>query len=271
MKVKGKKILITGAAGGIGKEMAMEFARRGADLFLSDINEAGLRQIRDQIESIGRKCYIARTDITRKDQVKEMIDDAMDQMEHVDVLVNNAGVTVISEIKDALLEDWEWIVGINLWGPIYGVHYILPHMIKRQQGHIVNMGSMGGLTALPANGSYNVTKFGITGFSEVLRAELKKHHINVTLICPGFLSCGEDFEKHGRVRGFKKFKPGAFAKGGVMPVTKAASRFVGAIEKEKFMVTTGFIGYLYYGIKRFFPWLYYRISEKMATDLEKWR
>jgi len=270
MKIRGKKVLITGAAGGIGKALAMELAARGADLFLSDVNDTGLHPIRHQIESLGRTCHIAQTDISRKDRVKEMIDDAVDRMGQVDILINNAGVTIIGEIRHVPLEDWEWIMGVNLWGPIYTVHYILPHMLERQQGHIVNMGSMGGLTAVPANGTYNVTKFGLAGFSEVLRAELKKHNIRVTLICPGFLSSGEEFEKRGRVRGFKKFKPGAFAKGGSMSVDKAAKRFADAIEKDQFLVTTGIIGPFYYGIKRIFPWLYYRIGEKIAVDLEKW-
>lgn len=271
MEIKGKTILITGAAGGIGKALAMELAARGGDLFLSDINDAGLRQIRHQIESLGRKCHITQTDISQRVRVKEMIDDAVDRMGHVDILINNAGVTIIGEIRDVPLEDWEWIMGVNLWGPIFTVHYILPHMMERQQGHIVNMGSMGGLTAVPANGTYNVTKFGLTGFSEVLRAELQKHNIRVTLICPGFTSSSTEFEKRGRVRGFKNFKPGAFAKGGVMAVDKAAKRFADAIEKDQFLVTTGIVGPLYFGIKRIFPWLYHRIGERMAADLEKWR
>ena len=220
---------------------------------------------------MGNQCHMVHADISQKDQVKEMIDLAIDRMGHVDILVNNAGVTVISEVKDELIEDWEWIIGINLWGPIYGVHYMLPHMLERKQGHIVNMASIGGLTAVPGNGSYNVSKFGIVGFSEVLRAELKKYNVAVTLICPGFLSCGEAFEKRGRVRGLAKFRPGAFAKGSVMPVDKAALKFVQAIEKEKFLVTTGIIGPLFYIIKRFFPRLYYRIGDQMAADLANWR
>jgi NADP-dependent 3-hydroxy acid dehydrogenase YdfG len=265
MRISGANVLITGGAGGIGKAMALEFARQGADLFLSDTNEEGLQPIRGEIESLGRQCHLARTDVSRKEQVKEMIDAAVEQMGHVDILVNNAGVTVISEIKDEPLEDWEWIVGINLWGQIYGVHYILP------QGHIVNMGSMCGLNAVPANGSYCVTKFGITALSETLRAELSKHNIRVTLICPGFLSCGEDFESRGRIRGLSKFKPGGFAKGGVMSVEKAAARFVRGVEKDQFLVTTGLIGPVFNKIKSLFPWLYHKVGEGMAADLEKWR
>lgn len=271
MKIKGKNVLITGAAGGIGKALAMEFAWRGADVFLSDINESGLHKICSHIETMGRQCHIRQTDITQKDQVKEMIDDAIRRMGHVDILINNAGVTVIGELKDVSLDDWEWIMGVNLWGPIYGIHHILPHMVERRQGHIVNMGSMGGLTAVPANGTYNVTKFGLTGLSEALRAEMLKHNIRVTLICPGFLSSSDAFEKRGRIRGFTKFEPGSLVKGKVMPVTKAAARFADAVENDQFLVTTGFIGQVYYGIKRFFPWFYHRMGAKMAMDLEKWR
>jgi NADP-dependent 3-hydroxy acid dehydrogenase YdfG len=95
MEIRGKKVLITGAAGGIGKALAMELADRGAELFLSDINDTSLHQIRHHIESMGRKCHITQTDISQKDRVKEMIDDAVDRMGHVDILINNAGVTII--------------------------------------------------------------------------------------------------------------------------------------------------------------------------------
>lgn len=105
MRIKGKNVLITGAAGGIGKALAMEFAVRGANLFLSDINESGLQKLCIQIEAIERQCYFKQTDITQKDQVKEMTDDAIRRMGHVDILINNAGVTVIGEIKDVSLDD----------------------------------------------------------------------------------------------------------------------------------------------------------------------
>jgi short-subunit dehydrogenase len=271
MDIKGRTVLITGGASGIGKALATEFAYQEADLFLADIDEERLDHTCKQIETIGRQCKSKTADVSRKEQVKAMVDSAIMQLGHIDILINNAGVTVVSEVKDKSIEDWEWIIGINLWGPIYGVHYVLPHMIKRKSGHIVNMASIGGLTAVPGNGSYNVTKFGLVGFSEALRAELKSYNIGVTLICPGFMSCSTTFEKNARVRGFTRYKPGDFAKGKVLPVEDAARKFVRAIKKEKFLVTTGLIGPTYFYIKRFWPWLYYRIGDRMASDLEKWK
>jgi NAD(P)-dependent dehydrogenase (short-subunit alcohol dehydrogenase family) len=251
--------------------MAIEFARRGADVFLSDINEIGLDETCEQVRSLGRQCHGAFADISKKEEVKAMVDKAISDMGAVDILVNNAGVTVIGEIKDVTIEDWDWIIGINLWGPIYGVQYMLPHMLERKKGHIVNMASMGGLMGIPSNGLYSVTKFGIVGFSETLRAELRKHNIGVTLICPSFLSSGKDFEARGRVRGLPKFKPGGFAKGAVMPVEQAARKFVDAIKKDRFLVTTGHMASFMYRVKTTLPWLYRRMTDRMAADLEKLR
>jgi len=269
MNFKGTTALLTGAASGIGKATAIELAARGVDMFLADINEEGLEDVRKEIEAIGRRCLTMRVDVSDKLQVKNMIEAAVGKLGHIDILVNGAGVTLIGEASDYGMEDWEWIVRINLWGSIYSVHHALPHMIGRKSGHIVNIASTAGLVALPGNGAYCVTKFGLVGFSEVLRAELHKHNIKITLVCPG--GVGTNFEKNARVRNLSKFVPGKFVPGRIQTPEDLARKIANAIQKEKFMLLSGFEGRLLWYVKRFIPWLYYRIELRLARKLEKLR
>jgi len=269
MNFQGKTALITGAASGIGRATAIELALRGVDMFLADIDEKGLAGVRSEIEANGGHCQIMRVDVSDNVQVKNMVEAAVGKLSHIDILVNSAGVTLIGEVSDCSLEDWEWIVRINLWGSICSVYHVLPHMIERKSGHIVNIASAAGLVALPGNGSYCVTKFGLVGFSEVLRAELHKHNIKITLVCPG--GVGTNFEKNARVRNLSKFVPGKFVRGRIQTPEFLAKKIVSAIKKEKFMLTTGIEGQLLWYIKRFIPSLYYWIELRLAHDLEKLR
>jgi NADP-dependent 3-hydroxy acid dehydrogenase YdfG len=269
MNLQDKNALVTGAAGGIGQAVAVELARHGAQLSLVDINESGLEETLEQVEALGRRCLTIRADVADKGQVQHAAEAAIKEYGHLDLLVNNAGVTLIGEVGDYTIEDWEWIVGINLWGTIYGLHYVLPHMIERKSGHIVNVASAAGLIAMPANAAYCATKFGIVGLSEVLRAELARHNIGVTVICPAGIVT--EFEKNARVKGWSKFKPGNFVKSYGRTPEGVAKKIVSAIEKDKFLVIIGAEARLLYAIKRFFPRLYYRIGVIMARRLEHFR
>jgi short-subunit dehydrogenase len=269
MEIRGKKVLITGAAGGIGKALSIEVARKGGDLFLCDIDEQGLRETKKIIDTIGQQCMTMVVDVSNSEQVKEMVAKVLDAYGHIDVLINNAGVTLLGEVRDYNLEDWARIMGINLWGPIYAVYYILPHMVERRAGHIVNVASAGGLISLPGNGAYCTTKFGIVGFSEVLRSELKRCGVGVTLVCPGGVDTA--FEKHGSVKGWTRFSPGTFVKGTKRKPEDVAGKIVRAIQKNKFLAIIGPEARLFYLVKRFFPRFYYYIGLRLARDLEKWR
>jgi len=269
MDIRGKKALLTGAASGIGRAIAIELAGEGVDLFLVDINEKGLEDAGKEIEAIGRRCLTMKADVSDHVQVKNMVAAAIEKLGCVDLLVNSAGVTLIGEAADCSIEDWEWIVRVNLWGSIYSVHQVLPHMIGRKSGHIVNIASAAGLVALPGNSAYCVTKFGLVGFSEVLRAELHKHNIKVTLACPG--GVGTNFEKNARVRNLSKFVPGKFVPGRIQTPEDLARKIVSAIQKEKFLLVSGLGGRLLWYVKRFIPWLYYRIELRLARELEKLR
>ncbi|MBN2025749.1 MAG: SDR family NAD(P)-dependent oxidoreductase [Actinobacteria bacterium] len=186
-----KVVVVTGASSGIGRETALAFARRGARLALSDINEEGLGEIRAETESLSTQTYTQVADVSIAEDVGGFCENVYGELGRVDVLCNNAGVAVGGDLEDIALYDWEWIVGVNLWGVIHGCHFFYPHMIAQGGGgHIVNVASAGGLIPLPGSIPYSTTKYGVVGFSETLRAEAALHGIGVTAMCPGFVLSG---------------------------------------------------------------------------------
>ena len=185
----GKTVLVTGAASGIGKESALAFARRGANLVICDVNEAGLAATAVQIRGLGRDVLSRRVNVANRDEMRDFAAAVHGQVAGVDILMNNAGVGLGAGFLDTSLEDWEWIISINLWGVIYGCHFFLPPMIARRQGgHLVNVSSAAAFAATQALSAYSTTKFAVFGLSEALRDELTDHGIGVTTVCPGIIN-----------------------------------------------------------------------------------
>ena len=184
----GKWALVTGAGSGIGRATALALARRGADLVLCDIDENGLKRTQDAAVSLDRKTVTQRVDVSRREEMASFADAVHHEIEAVDILVNNAGVALGASFEETQLEDWDWIIGINLFGVIHGQHYFVPRMAARGRGgHVVNIASMAGLLAMRSLSAYCTTKFAVVGLSEALRAELEPHGIGVTAVCPGFV------------------------------------------------------------------------------------
>ncbi|HUE29432.1 MAG TPA: SDR family NAD(P)-dependent oxidoreductase [Verrucomicrobiae bacterium] len=189
MRFDGKTALVTGAASGIGRATALALARAGAELAVCDLNEAGLEETAAAIRSLGRSALARRVDVARADDVRAFADAVHAEHEAVDVLVNNAGVGLGGGFLDTSLEDWQWILSINLWGVIHGCHFFLPPMVRRGRGgHVVNVSSAAGFLATPQLAAYSATKFAVFGLSEALREELRPHGIAVTTVCPGIIN-----------------------------------------------------------------------------------
>jgi NAD(P)-dependent dehydrogenase (short-subunit alcohol dehydrogenase family) len=186
MELTGKAVVVTGAASGIGRESALAFARRGARLAIVDVDEARLLEVKGELEHMGVEVYYHVVDVSDAAQVEKLCEDVYAEMGRVDVLHNNAGVALAGWFEDVSLQDWEWIVGVNLWGVVYGCHFFYPRMIAQGGGgHIVNTASGAGLAPLNLLSAYCCTKYAVVGFSETLRAEAAQHGIGVSAICPG--------------------------------------------------------------------------------------
>ncbi|MBN2025752.1 MAG: SDR family NAD(P)-dependent oxidoreductase [Actinobacteria bacterium] len=185
----GKIVVVTGAASGIGRELARSFAGRGAKLALVDSDGEGLGKLREELEARGNDIYTWVVDVSVAEEVEDLCAQVYEKMGRVDVLCNNAGVAVGGWMEDVSIDDWMWQLGPNFWGVIYGCHYFYPRMIAQGGGgHIVNTASGAGLVPLPLTVAYNTTKFAVVGFSETLRAEAAQHGIGVSAVCPGFVA-----------------------------------------------------------------------------------
>jgi NAD(P)-dependent dehydrogenase (short-subunit alcohol dehydrogenase family) len=185
----GKTALVTGAASGIGREIALLAARRGADLALCDVDRDGLAEVEAQATRLGRGALAHAVDVSDREQMRVFADAVHGGPGHVDLLVNNAGVGLAAGLLESELTDWDWIVGINLMGVVHGCHFFVPKMVERGRGgHVVNLSSMAGYHASPLLVAYSTTKFAVLGLSEALREELRPYGIGVTAVCPGIIN-----------------------------------------------------------------------------------
>ncbi len=185
--LKDKWVLITGAASGIGRALALEFTAAGSKIIIADIDEKGMKGTAADLKGKGGQVICIRADMTRPEEVEMLAQRALEDAGQVDILVNNAGIAAVCEVKDYSREEWERILATNLLGPIRLTHHLLPHLISRGRAHIVNIASMAGLIGIPGMVPYSVTKFGMVGFSESLRVELGCYGIGVTAVCPGIV------------------------------------------------------------------------------------
>lgn len=183
--LRNKVVVITGAASGMGQCAALAFAERGSKVMALDINEEGLKKTKSLLDEIGVENMTFKVDLTSTDDVKRMTDEVVEKYGGADVLVNVAGVLIAGDFADTPLEQWKWVVDVNLFGPANTIHCLLPSMIAKKSGHIVNVTSAAGLFPITCLGAYTASKHAAVGFSEVLSTELREHGILVTTVCPG--------------------------------------------------------------------------------------
>lgn len=178
-----KVAAITGAASGIGRALALNLAQQQCDLALSDVNETGLQETAEMARKFGVKVTAAKVNVADRNQMHDWADHVVRDHGKVNLIFNNAGVALGNTVEDASYDDYEWIMGINLWGVIYGTKAFLPHLKKTGDGHIVNVSSIFGLFAQPTQSGYNMTKFAVRGFTESLRQELDLARCGVSATC----------------------------------------------------------------------------------------
>lgn len=183
----GSKVVITGAASGLGRGLALAFAKKRCTILLADINEAGLKQTCEMVWNAGGSGEIFDCDVSKLDDVMKMANHCFDAWGKVDILVNNAGVACIGFMGDIPIANWEWIVSVNFWGVVYGCHAFIPRMKKQTSGHIVNVASAAGFLSSAEMSPYNATKAATISISETLKSELAPYNIGVTVLCPTFI------------------------------------------------------------------------------------
>jgi NADP-dependent 3-hydroxy acid dehydrogenase YdfG len=241
--VEGKVVVITGAGSGMGREMAINAARRGGVLAISDWNAEGLGQTVDLLKSEGvSELRSDVVDVSDRAAMGEWATAVAGQFGRVNVLINNAGVTVTGDFEEMSYDDFDWIVGVNFLGVVHGTKEFLPHLIASGDGHVVNISSLFGLVSMPGQSAYNATKYAVRGFTEALREEMliNKHPVGVTCVHPGGIRTG--ISRNGRktasqdADAIDRLFDTKLAK---MPAAKAAEIILSSMLKDKARVLVG--------------------------------
>jgi NADP-dependent 3-hydroxy acid dehydrogenase YdfG len=186
--LEGRAAAITGASSGIGEATALALARAGASVALAARRADRIEALAKRIEDEGGRAIALPTDVAVEDEARAFVAHAYEHLGRLDVLVNNAGVMLLGPVEGADTEDWRRMVDANVYGVLYCTHAALPVMREQGGGHIVNVSSVAGRTANAGSAVYNLTKFGVTAFSEALRQEALHANIRVTVIEPGFVA-----------------------------------------------------------------------------------
>jgi NAD(P)-dependent dehydrogenase (short-subunit alcohol dehydrogenase family) len=182
----GKRVAITGAASGLGRALALHYARQGWKVALADINDIRGQETQQVILALGVDAFFMHVDVREESSLTKWKDAIVKRWGGLDIIINNAGVAVHGGIDETPSADWDWIIDINLMGVVRGCQIFASLFKKQGFGHIVNVASIAGLIHSPEMNSYNVTKAGVVALSDTLKSELKPFHIKVSVVCPGF-------------------------------------------------------------------------------------
>lgn len=271
----GKRVLVTGAASGIGRATALACARRGAAVVICDVNESGLQGTAQEIEQSGQQVFARRVDVSVRHEMREFAAWVHSDIGVVDIVINNAGVGLGANFLDTPLEDWDWIVGINLMGVVHGCHFFVPPMVQRGTGgHVVNISSAAGYAASPPLAAYSATKFAVLGLSEALRQELAPHRIGVTAVCPGIINT--PITRSARLRGAAANEQARermvrfYEKRNYGP-DRVAENILKAIQRDRAVAPISPEAWAFYYLKRWAPWLLYRVNQWLARRAREGR
>jgi NAD(P)-dependent dehydrogenase (short-subunit alcohol dehydrogenase family) len=250
--LKGKVAVVTGAASGIGFGLAERFCAEGMQVVMADIEDAALNDAAKRLADTGATVLPVVTDVSKGDSVDELAARTFEELGTAHVVCNNAGVATGGPVWTLTERDWEWVLGVNLWGVIHGVRAFVPRLVEQGDGHVVNTASIAGLTSAPMMGPYNVSKHGVVTLSETLQQELTMHGspVKVSVLCPGWVQTrigesdrnrppelqdgGDDANPIGEMgREFLK----TLVESGLAPADVAA-QVLDAIREERFYILT---------------------------------
>ena len=247
--LEGRVAAVTGAASGLGRAMALAFAGEGMHAALADVDEPGLKNTLNEVQSRGVRAFAMRVDVSRYQEVESFCSKAIAQFGATHVVCNNAGVSPLGAVWENTLADWQWILGVNLWGVIHGVRAFVPRLLAQGEGHVVNTASVAGLISPPGMGAYNVTKHAVVALSESLYHDLRLRGspVGVSVLCPAYVPTGIADSERNRPRellnpGKKPSKEEALLKkavaSGKLSADDVARAVVAAVKEERFYVLT---------------------------------
>jgi short-subunit dehydrogenase len=273
---KNSVAVITGAASGIGRALAVRLAQKKiAGLAICDVNEQGLTETADEVEKSGVPVSKHLVDTSKLDQIEKLKTEALAKHGRVTHLINNAGVGLFGSFEQISLEDFEWLMGINFLGVVYGCKVFLPVLRQQQAAHIVNISSVFGLIAPPEQTAYCASKFAVRGFTESLRHELEDTNVRVSSVHPGGIKT--NIARNSRIgqdtpESFKAQGVDFFDKVALTSPEQAAETIIRGIKAENPRILIGKDAHAINYVARLFPKKYLRVFEKLAghrLDLRK--
>lgn len=250
-ELKGRIAAVTGAASGLGRAMALAFADEGMHVALADVADSG--EVRAQVEARGVRALAMQVDVSRADEVEGFAAQVEKELGPAALVCNNAGVAPSAEVWEMSLDDWRWILGVNLWGVINGVRAFAPRLIEQNEGHIVNTASVAGLVSPPGMGAYNVTKHAVVALSESLHHDLRSRGaaVGVSVLCPAYVPTGisdsernrpPDLSNRGKTKTAFQLEKEAMLKkavaSGRLSADDVARAVVAAVKEDRFYVLT---------------------------------
>ena len=191
-ELRGTVAVVTGGASGLGRAMARAFAREGMHVAIADVDAANLERVAAELRATEIKAHATRVDVSNADQVGRWADQVRAALGGVHIVCNNAGVSPLGGAWENTLADWQWTLGVNLWGVINGVRAFTPMLLAQDEGHIVNTASVAGLINPPGSAMYNVTKHAVVALSETLHHDLAERgsRVGVSVLCPAYVATG---------------------------------------------------------------------------------
>lgn len=282
-RLKNKNCVITGAASGIGRSLAIGLAKEGMNLFLVDIDEENLEKVKKEIELLGAKAFTGIYDISKYDDFVQLAKDIYSKFHDIDLLINNAGISGGGFVDTLELEkDWKRIFDVNLWSVIYSLKVFLPKMIERGSGHIVNTGSGAGVVGLPCHLHYVASKFAVVGITEGLYSELSSKGLEFSVICPTVIKTNiinrsdvnipkdilETLNQQDINKGLEEFKQlfwKKYSENGLTP-DQAAKKYIKGIKKHKLYIFDKKLVPIAMFIKGFSRKLYKKVLRKEGKD-----
>ncbi len=265
MRNANKVVVVTGAGSGIGRATALAFAADGARIVASDIDQGRLDSLAAELGD--RALLVQKVDVSDRAQMAAFAAAVHAKVPAADVIVNNAGVAVGASFLDTSLDDWDWLLGVNLKGVVHGCHFFIPAMVERGTGgHVINISSILGIYPAPQVTAYVASKFAVLGLSQSLRAELAPHKIGVTAICPGMIDTGiiDGSRMAGTVGGRKSMVAAAFRKSGAPP-SLVAKNILEAVRTNPAVRTVGRDAWAIHALTRMAP----RVSTALGATLSR--
>lgn len=263
---RGRRAIVTGAASGLGRAICVRLARDGWEIAACDVDAEGCRETLGRIVAAGGTGRVERLDVTDPSAWEALRDRLRADWPELDLLVNNAGVAVSGEVGRCPLDDWRWIVDVNLWGMVHGCHVLVDWLAANPRGaHVVNTASLAAIGSFPGMAAYNLTKAAAVSFSETLHSEWRRHGIGVTVLCPSFFPTRLIEAGRFASDADRRIAEGEFARTR-LTAEAVADAAVRAVAAKRFYVVLPAKARWIWWVKRLSPRLFFRL---VAVEVDR--